>query len=97
MERRKIKKRLGSKKNAGRRRLVKLARFDTTAVKSGTGQPLIRIYDRKVKMFLRGEWEISHALAILMFLLDHPNRAVSFGYTTVISVKAKKRRVVSWW
>ncbi len=88
MARRKIKKRLGSKKVAGKRRSVKAPRFDTEVVRhvhtpsmdARKQEPRIRIFDRKVKKYIKGEWEISHALAVLNHLIDNPDSATRFGY-----------------
>jgi hypothetical protein len=49
----------------------------------GSGKPtgtFVRIYDNKVKQFIRGDWELEHALAVLGHLLENPDAAKSFGY-----------------
>lgn len=40
----------------------------------------VKVFDNKVKRFIKGEWEFEHALAVLGHLLENPAAATKFGY-----------------
>lgn len=40
----------------------------------------VKIFDNKVKRFIKGEWEFEHSLAVLGHLLENPKAAEKFGY-----------------
>lgn len=47
----------------------------------------VKVFDNSAKRYIRGEWELSHALAVLGHLLENPSAAVRFGYDTRISTR----------
>lgn len=49
----------------------------------------VKVFDSKVKKFIRGEWELSHALAVLGHLLENPAAAEKFGYDKTTKLKKK--------
>jgi hypothetical protein len=73
--------RVGKRKATRKRRIKRLPRFHTKAVLTESGQLLVRIFDRKVKKFLRGEWEFGHVIAVLKQILQNPASAYRYGYT----------------
>lgn len=72
---------------------VKKTRFTTKiihAIDTVDGlkmKSFVKVFDNKVKRFIRGEWEFEHALAVLGHLLENPIAAEKFGYDRKTSRK----------
>lgn len=70
-------KRVKIKKTRFTTKVINRMRADADTVSL---QTFIKIFDNKVKRFIKGEWELEHSLAVLGHLLNNPVAAEKFGY-----------------
>ena len=70
-------KRVKVKKTRFVTKVINVLDTDSTDLKLRT---FVKIFDNKVKRFIKGEWEFEHSLAVLGHLLENPSSAEKFGY-----------------